>query len=64
MLDTPPSGATRDVESSKEIAPDDELEENPRKDIPTWRWALTLIGLYLGALLYGIHDLATLSGLH
>src|SRR5436190_10527410 len=51
-------GATRDVESSKEIALDDELKENPRKDIPTWRWILSLIGLYLGALLYGIQDLS------
>jgi hypothetical protein len=49
-----PYGATRDVESSKEIAPDDELKESPRKDIPTWKWILSLVGLYLGALLYGI----------
>ncbi len=49
-----PYGATRDVESSKEIAPNDELKESPRKDVPTWKWILSLVGLYLGALLYGI----------
>ena len=51
-----PPTATRDVESSKEIAGEIELEQNPRKDIPTWKWILSLIGLYLGALLYGTCD--------
>lgn len=27
--------------------------ENPRKDLANWRWTLTLIRLYLGALLCG-----------
>ncbi len=49
-----PYGATQDVESSKEIAPHDELKESPRKCLPTWKWILSLVGLYLGALLYGI----------
>jgi hypothetical protein len=47
-----PPAATRDVESNK-IASEVELEKNPRKDIPTWKWILSLVGLYLGALLYG-----------
>lgn len=27
----------------------------PRDSIPTWQWVLILVGLYLGALLYGTH---------
>lgn len=54
-----PPTATRDVESNKEIAGEVELERNPRKDIPTWKWILSLVGLYLGALLYGMHDPAS-----
>jgi hypothetical protein len=54
-----PPAATRDVESSKETAGEAELEQNPRKDIPTWQWILSLVGLYLGALLYGTYDPAT-----
>lgn len=26
----------------------------PRHDLSTWQWILTLIGLYIGALLYGL----------
>ncbi len=54
-----PPAVARDVESSKEIAGEVDLKQNPRKDIPTWKWILSLIGLYLGALLVGTYDLAT-----
>ena len=27
---------------------------NPRDHIPQWKWTLTLVALYLGALLYGV----------
>ena len=30
----------------------------PRDSIPTWQWILILVGLYLGALLYGMHSFA------
>lgn len=48
-----PPAAARDVEASKEIAGEADLRHHPRKDIPTWKWILSLIGLYLGALLVG-----------
>jgi len=32
---------------------DDTEVKHPRDGIPTWKWALTCVGLYLGALLYG-----------
>lgn len=28
--------------------------QHPRDGISTWKWALTCVGLYLGALLYGL----------
>lgn len=28
---------------------------NPREDMPIWKWILLLVGLYLGALLYGTY---------
>ena len=58
-----PPAATRDVESNKEITREVELKESPRKDIPRWKWILSLVGLYLGALLYGTYDLATFPSL-
>jgi hypothetical protein len=30
-----------------------ELPRHPREGIPTWQWILSLVGLYMGALLYG-----------
>jgi len=51
-----PPAATRDVESNKEMAGEVEAEKNPRKDMPAWKWILSLVGLYLGALLYGTND--------
>jgi hypothetical protein len=54
-----PPAAARDIESSKEIACEVDVKQNPRKDIPTWKWILSLIGLYLGAILVGTYDLST-----
>ena len=53
-IETPPR-FDDDVEAAKEknddtIAP----KINPREDFPTWRWVLSLLSLYLGALLYGM----------
>ena len=56
-----PPAAARDVEPSTEIACEVNLRQNPRKDIPTWKWILSLVGLYLGALLVGTYNLATSS---
>jgi len=57
ILDPPTN--SRDLESNKEIVTDVRLKENPRKDIPTWKWILSLVGLYLGALLYGTYGRVT-----
>jgi hypothetical protein len=48
--DTPPSEVGADVKESGS-AP---FIVNPRQDIPTWKWIIMCIALYLGALLYGI----------
>ena len=68
MLDTmeisePPSKASSDlnvpapdngdVEAAGEKADEVAMRDHPRKGFPTWKWILSLIGLYLGALLYG-----------
>ncbi len=42
-----------DLEVGKEQISPDDLVTHPRKDLPSWKWILTLIGIYLGALLYG-----------
>lgn len=31
------------------------LQKDPRENLPLWKWILTLVGLYFGALLYGTH---------
>jgi hypothetical protein len=52
-VDTPAVPFEKDVEASKEP----EVAEEPvntRAHIPRWQWWLTLTGLYLGALLYGL----------
>ncbi|PTB42525.1 hypothetical protein M441DRAFT_79211 [Trichoderma asperellum CBS 433.97] len=33
---------------------DDTEVKHPRHGLPAWKWALTCVGLYLGALLYGL----------
>jgi len=68
MLDTmeisePPSKASSDlndpapdngdVEAAGEKVNEVAMRDHPRKGFPTWKWILSLIGLYLGALLYG-----------
>ena len=47
------SSTPSDLEVGKEKIGSDLVVEHPRANIPTWKWILTLIGIYLGALLYG-----------
>ena len=47
------SSTPSDVEIGTEKLNHDLVAEHPRANIPTWKWILTLIGIYLGALLYG-----------
>ena len=35
--------------------------DNPRQSLSLWRWILTLVGLYSGALLYGVSRLRSLA---
>lgn len=43
-----------DVEAlGEKLSEQDAVIVNPREDLPTWKWVLTLLGLYLGAMLYG-----------
>lgn len=42
-----------DVESGKDEG--SSLRHDPRASLPLWKWVLTLVGLYCGALLYGMH---------
>jgi hypothetical protein len=54
---TTKSLANVDVEALGEKTPSESSENievvNPREDLPTWKWVLTLLGIYLGAMLYG-----------
>lgn len=43
----------QDVEALGEKANEQVRRVNPREGIPTWRWVLSMVGLYLAALLYG-----------
>jgi hypothetical protein len=52
-IETPPR-FDKDVEAAQEKKDDVIASKiNPRENFPTWRWVLSLLGLYLGALLYG-----------
>ena len=42
-----------ELEVGREKLNNDLTIENPRANVPVWKWILTLIGIYLGALLYG-----------
>lgn len=57
---TTPSDAEAGADATKSA---DELAHNaqaahPRGDLAAWKWALTCIVLYLGALLYGKNTIA------
>ncbi len=43
----------KDVEAGRDISAQNRAPISPREGIPSWQWTLSLIGLYLGALLYG-----------
>ena|ERR1700755_2798820 len=49
--DAPSSDGEANVEHSGNIA----INPSPRSDLPAWRWFLTCVGLYVGALLYGMY---------
>ena len=60
--DLPLSSSSSDVEAG---APRNKEEEDDGKPhYPVWQWVLTLIGLYLGALLYGLSGLVPFIGLY
>jgi hypothetical protein len=46
----------KDVEAAGEnkIDEDDAGKPNPRPGLSTWRWIISLIALFLGAMLYGM----------
>ena len=51
----PAAEGDRDVEAAPvENYQENVTASNPRKDIKTWEWILSLLGLYLGAMLYGL----------
>jgi hypothetical protein len=45
----------KDVEAAQDPSAVNQTEVNPREGISQWQWWLTLVGLYLGALLYGMY---------
>jgi MFS family permease len=47
----------KDVEAGQDTSAVNREHINPREGIPPWQWILSLIGLYLAALLYGTHTL-------
>jgi hypothetical protein len=51
------SPAEKDVEAGHDTSAVNGAHINPREGIPPWQWILSLIGLYLGALLYGTYRL-------
>ena len=48
-----PAPGNRDIEATRETSGEVTMRDHPRKGFPKWKWILSLIGLYLGALLYG-----------
>ncbi len=42
-------------EVAVELSDDNTPNTSPREGMPVWRWILILLGLYLGALLYGMY---------
>ena len=49
----PESNTPSELEIGREKVINDLKVENPRANIPIWKWVLTLVGIYSGALLYG-----------
>jgi hypothetical protein len=45
----------KDIEAGRDVSAENIGQINPRAGIPPWKWYLSLLGLYLGALLYGMH---------
>jgi len=46
--------ANKDIEASKEEVRPESSGPHPRESLPKWKWILSLVGLYVGALLYGL----------
>lgn len=42
-----------ELEGAGEKVNNDLTIQNPRANVPVWKWILTLVGIYSGALLYG-----------
>ncbi|KAH6986651.1 major facilitator superfamily domain-containing protein [Ilyonectria destructans] len=47
-------GTTSAEEGNEERVDDNVTAANPRAGIPAWRWIVTLLGIFFGALLYGL----------
>ena len=48
------SASPSDIEDGREKTSGDSTFKHPRMNLPLWKWTLTLIGIYVGALLYGM----------
>jgi hypothetical protein len=48
-----PALAENELEAGDSYSQDRVSTDDPRQDLPLWRWIVTLVGLYFGALLYG-----------
>jgi MFS family permease len=49
-----PGSPSSEVEENIKESGDPAINFNPRQDIPTWKWIVICIALYLGAVLYGM----------
>jgi MFS family permease len=55
-MENTPDAPLSEVEAKVEQSGNAPLSVSPRSDIPAWKWILTCVALYLGALLYGMYS--------
>jgi hypothetical protein len=58
-MENPSDTSSREIELGLEKLENVSQGHGPRDHIPSWQWILICVGLYLGALLYGIQSFVT-----